>query len=223
MVAVATGSSFEETPMGTAAIPPWRIKVHSFEACNCNTGCGCRFGGLPDYGSCEAMHAFEVIEGRYGGVELAGLRVVIAGKWPAAVFEGHGQAVLFVETSAPPDQVDAAWMIFSGQAGSRLWTWYASTFEVFEGPVRVPIEMTVNGRRSHVRIAEQLEVGLVPLRHRVSGAEREVHIVYPAGTGGFWDDGDIATTTTMRVNHGALTFQHPDRFAAYAVAEWSNQ
>jgi hypothetical protein len=156
-------------------------------------------------------------------VDLAGLRLVIAGKWPKAVFEGHGQAVLCAEASVPPDQVDAAGMIFSGQAGSRLWTWYASTFEVFEGPVRMPIEMAVNGRRSHVRIPETIEVGLAPLRHRVTGAEREVHIVYPLGTGGFWDDGNIATTTTMHVNHGALTFQHPDRFAAYAVAEWTNQ
>jgi hypothetical protein len=48
-------------------------------------------------------------------------------------------------------------------------------------------------------------------------------MVYPAGTGGFWDDGDIATTTTMRVNHGTLACQPSDRWAAYAVAAWTNQ
>jgi hypothetical protein len=125
------------------------------------------------------MHAFEVIEGRYGRVDLAGVRVVIAGKKA-----------------------------------------------VFEGPLRVPIEMPVKGRRSHVRIPEKLEVDLVPLRHRVSQAEREVHevhMVYPAGTGGFGDDGDIAMTTTMRVNHGILACQPPDRWVAYAMAAWTNQ
>jgi hypothetical protein len=33
---------------------------------------------------------------------------------------------------------------------------------VFEGPLRMPIEMPVKRRRSHVRIPEKLEVGLVP-------------------------------------------------------------
>ena len=124
------------------------------------------------------MQAFEVIEGRYRRVDLAGVRVVIAGIWPKAVVEG---------------------------------------------PLRVPVEMPVKRRRSHVRIPEKLEVGLVPLRHRVSRAEREVLMVYPAGTGGFWDDGDIATTTTMRVNHGTLACQPPDRWAASAVAAWAHQ
>jgi hypothetical protein len=48
-------------------------------------------------------------------------------------------------------------------------------------------------------------------------------MVYPAGTGGFWNDGDIVTTTTMRVNHGTLACQPSDRWAAYAVAAWTNQ
>jgi hypothetical protein len=34
-------------------------------------------------------------------------------------------------------------------------------------------------------------------------------MVYPAGTGGFGDEGDIATTTTRRVNHGTLACQPP--------------
>ena len=74
-----------------------------------------------------------------------------------------------------------------------------------------------------MRIPEKLEVDLVPLRHRVSQAEREALMVYPAGTGGFGDEGDIATTTTMRLNHGTLACQPPDRWAAYAVAAWTNQ
>jgi hypothetical protein len=48
-------------------------------------------------------------------------------------------------------------------------------------------------------------------------------MVYPAGTGGFGDEGDIATTTTRRVNHGTLACQPPDRWAASAVAAWSYQ
>jgi len=209
----------------TEATPqiPWRLKVHNIEGCNCNTGCGCRFGGHPDYGLCEAMHGFEIIEGHYDDVDLTGVRAVLAGKWPKAVHEGHGHAVLFVDAAARPDQVAAVESIFRGQAGGMPWAWYATTFDVFEGPILLPIEMTVNGRRSSVRIPGILDMHLTPLTHPRTGAEKEVHIVFPHGGGGFGNDLNVATTAAMRIAHGALTFQHPGQFAAHAVVEWTNQ
>ncbi len=41
---------------------PWRLKVHNMEACNCSNGCGCQFNGFPDYGKCEAIVGYEVID-----------------------------------------------------------------------------------------------------------------------------------------------------------------
>jgi len=41
-------------------------------------------GGLMT-GPCEAMHGFEGLEGSYGRVDRAGVRMVIAGEWPKAV------------------------------------------------------------------------------------------------------------------------------------------
>ena len=49
-----------------------------------------------------------------------------------------------------------------------------------------------------------------------------MHVVYPKG-GFIWNDGDVGTTSTMRINHGELNFQYPGKRAAYAVAEWTNQ
>ena len=60
------------------------------------------------------------------------------------------------------------------------------------------------------------------LKDAVSGEEKEVHIVYPKG-GFVWNDGSIGTTTTMSINHEDFHFQYPGWFAAYAVAEWTNQ
>jgi hypothetical protein len=45
-----------------------------------------------------------------------------------------------------------------------------------------------------------------------------------APEGGFlWSDGDVCTTATMRIDHGGLRYHYPGKWAAYAVAEWTNQ
>ncbi|GIX48588.1 MAG: hypothetical protein KatS3mg131_2799 [Candidatus Tectimicrobiota bacterium] len=207
-----------ETPTRT----PWRLKVHNLEACNCSNGCGCQFNGFPDYGGCEAIIGYEVIAGHYGNVDLSGVRAVFAGKWPGAIHEGHGQGVLFIDAAARPEQVEGLAKIFSGQAGGMPWEALAATLDTVEGPLLKPIAMTVDGRRSHFAIAGVLEVAMTSLINPVSGEESEVHIVYPKG-GFLWNDGDVGTTSTMRIDHGALRFQYPGKWAAYAVAEWSNQ
>jgi hypothetical protein len=81
---------------------PWRLKVHNLEACNCSNGCGCQFNGFPDYGGCEAIVGYEVIEGHYGTVDLTGVRAVFGGKWPKAIHEGNGTGVLFIDVAAHP-------------------------------------------------------------------------------------------------------------------------
>ncbi len=108
---------------------PYSIKVHHLESCNCNHGCGCQFEGYPDYGKCEALFGFEAIEGHYGDTDLTGTRVVIGVKWPKAIHEGHGQAVMLIDESATPEQVQGLAMIFSGQAGGMPWEAIGGTLD----------------------------------------------------------------------------------------------
>ena len=206
----------------TATRTPYRIKVHNLESCNCNHGCGCQFGGFPDYGGCEAIIGYEIIEGNYGDVDLAGVRLVVGAKWPKAIHEGHGQAVMFVDETASPEQVEGVAMIFSGQAGGMPWEALATTLDSVEGPILKPIEMTINGTHSSFRIPGVLEVNMTPLIDPVSGEEKEVHIVYPKG-GFLWDDGDICTTETMQIDYGNIKFQYPGKFSDHAIPEWTNQ
>ena len=56
----------------------------------------------------------------------------------------------------------------------------------------------------------------------MSGQEKEVHIVYPKG-GFFWNDAKIATTETMRAQHGDFRLEWPIRYAAAAEVNWTNQ
>lgn len=201
---------------------PYRISVHFLETCNCDPGCNCNFGGFPDRGFCQGLIGMQIIEGSYGTVDLTGVKAVMAAQWPKAIHEGHGQGVLFIDELARPAQVEGLAAILSGKAGGLPWEVLATTLGSTEGPVLKPIEMTIDGRRSCFRIPGILEASLTPLKNPVTGEENEVHIIFPKG-GLIWNDAEAATTETMRIRHGGITFEHPRQSAFYAVAEWTNQ
>jgi hypothetical protein len=201
---------------------PFRVKADSVEACNCQHGCNCQFVGFPNEGKCEFIAAYEVKDGKFGGVSLNGVRAVVAAKYPKAIHEGHGHVLLYMDEKATDEQVNALATIFSGQMGGMPWEALAGTIERIEGPIRRPIEMRMNGIRTEVRVPGELELRLTPLRDSVSGKEKEVHIVYPKG-GFFWNDGNIATTETMRVQHEHFRLEWPNRYAAAAEVNWTNQ
>jgi hypothetical protein len=201
---------------------PYRLKADSVEACNCRHGCNCQFGGTPNEGKCEMILGYEVKDGYFGKVSLKGLRAVIAGKYPKAIHEGHGHIVLFVDEKASQEQVDAFTTIVSGKMGGMPWEALAATVEKFDGPIRKSIQIDVAKEKSRVRVADAIDLQLTPLKDPVSGEAKEVHIVYPKG-GFFWKDAAIATTSTMHVQHGDFKIEWPDRYAAAAEVNWSNQ
>jgi hypothetical protein len=200
----------------------YRVKAESVEACNCQHGCNCQFGGFPNEGKCEFIVGYDVKDGHLGKVSLNGLRAVVAAKYPKAIHEGHGHVVLFVDEKAPQDQVDAFATILSGKMGGMPWEALAGTVERFDGPIRKPVQIDVAKEKSRVRVSDAIDVQLTPLKDPVSGAEKEVHIVYPKG-GFLWNDGAIATTSTMRVKHGDFHIEWPNRYAAAAEVNWTNQ
>jgi hypothetical protein len=200
----------------------YRVKAESIEACNCQHGCNCQFAGYPNEGKCEFIVGYEVKDGRFGNVSLKGVRAVVAAKYPKAIHEGHGHVVLFVDDKASQEQVNALTTILSGKMGGMPWEALAGTIEHFDGPIRKPVEITISGERSQLRVPGAVELRLTPLRDAVSGQDKEVHIVYPKG-GFFWNDAKMATTETMRVEHGNFRMEWPNRYAAAAEVNWTNQ
>ena len=201
---------------------PYRITVHNIEACNCDTHCGCQFGGFPNLGGCEALIGGEVKEGKYGDVDLKGVRYIIACMYPKAIHEGNGKVAVFIDQKASEKQTEAMTTILSGQAGGMPWEALAGTIAELQGPVLQPIDMQVNGPRSGYKIPGILEMQQTPMRDAVSGKEKEVQIVYPNG-GFFWNTGNIATTSVLEVNYGPVRFKHGGGFASYSTPTWTNQ
>lgn len=150
------------------------------------------------------------------------MKVVPAINWPKAIHEGNGAAAIFIDESASQDQVNGIATILTGQAGGMPWELLATTLTSLDGPHLKSIKMDVNGRNSGFSIDGILEAKLTPLINPVTGEENEVHIVFPGG-GLIWDDGDTATTSVMKVDHGDIKFDYTGQSAFFAPIEWTNQ
>jgi hypothetical protein len=209
-------------PADAATPTAYRVKADSVEACNCKHGCNCQFAGFPNEGKCEFIIGYAVKDGRFGNLSLDGVRAVVAAKYPNAIHEGNGHVVLFIDEKATPQQADALVSILSGKMGGMPWEALAGTIERFDGPIRKPVEIHVNGERSTVRVQDAIDLSLMPLKDPITGEDKQVHIVYPKG-GFFWNDAAVATTKTMRASHGDLHLEWPGRYASAAEVNWTNQ
>jgi hypothetical protein len=209
-------------PSTAAERTMFRVKADSVEACNCSHGCNCQFAGFPNEGKCEFIIGYQVTEGRFGDVDLKGMRAAVAAKYPGAIHEGNGHVVLFIDDNASQAQADAFLAILSGNMGGMPWEALAGTIGKFDGPFRNPVEITVAGEHSRVRVPGHIDLQLTPLRDPITGQDKEVHIVYPKG-GFFWNDAAIATTAVMRAEHGDLKLEWPNKYASAAEVNWTNQ
>jgi hypothetical protein len=91
----AADSASAKTPS-----PSWRIAGDLSEACSCSVPCTCNFGEGPSPAhTCWALFSLDIKKGRYGKVNLAGLRM--AG---AAAPKGF---VIYLDDRAMPEQAEA--------------------------------------------------------------------------------------------------------------------
>lgn len=109
--------------------------------------------------------------------------------------------------------------IFSGRAeGNGAFALFAGTMARIEEPAFVPIEMSVDGRRSAFRIPSICEVALTPHTDPGSGAVEDVRVHLPKGF--IWRTAQAARTFVMKLlGPGPLSFDHSGKNAFYARLE----
>ncbi|MGH9377321.1 MAG: DUF1326 domain-containing protein [Terriglobia bacterium] len=78
----------------------WSIKGELSEACTCQVPCGCNFHQGPSpHHYCWSLASFQIDKGHYGGVDLAGLRLVRA--------HGGKSIVWYIDGRATAQQAEA--------------------------------------------------------------------------------------------------------------------
>ncbi len=175
--------------MTTQAATKWTLTGKGYEFCNCNPGCTCNFAGFPSSsdGSCKALIANRIDEGRFGDIDMSGVTAVAIIDWPKAIHEGNGRAVFVVSPSVTDAQVNALAQIYTGQVGGMPWEILGSTFTI-AGLVKAEIRLDDQGIHSGVSIPGVGEARGTTLKNPVTGEDNRVKIALD--TGFIWKDGD---------------------------------
>jgi len=139
-------------PSDLASYLPWRISGSYLEACNCEAICPCRriggrAGGRSTYGVCLGSLSWQILEGDAGGVDLAGMRTVLANMYDDDEEGSPWSFVLYVDERADERQREALEGIFLGRLGGTPelqfpWVWKPS---LLVGVRHVAIEVRDDG------------------------------------------------------------------------------
>jgi hypothetical protein len=167
----------------------WSLSGTGYEYCNCNPGCTCNFSGFPSSsdGSCKALVANVIREGRCGAVDLAGVTAVAIIDWPHAIHDGNGRAVFVVAPETTDDQIGALSQIYTGALGGMPWEILGTTYEV-AGLVKAAINISEAGIDSALEIEGVGQAQGRAMRNPVTDEPHEAHITLPDGF--IWTDGN---------------------------------
>jgi hypothetical protein len=134
----------------------WKVAGSYFEVCNCEAICPCRRSGggksgRPEYETCDFALSWWIKQGHAGEIELAGLRVVMAGRWETKP-GNPWHVTLYVDDRATEAQHEALTAVFLGRAGGIPGKAYAANI------VEVHAVRSAGIALDHTRAREEIDV-----------------------------------------------------------------
>jgi hypothetical protein len=137
----------------------WAIEGEYLEACSCRYLCPCVTSNATARASedfCKFAMTYRIDRGRYGGLDLAGVKFAVIAQSKAVMADGGWIVGLIVDSGASTEQADAVAAIASGTAGGPL-AMLAPLIGEFRGVERHPIRFALDGHRRAVEIPGVLE------------------------------------------------------------------
>lgn len=128
----------------------WRLTGPEINTCNCNWGCPCQFNALPSHGNCDAVMGMRIDRGYFGEVSLDGVKWAGVYRWPRAIHEGNGEAMVVIDHAVTDRQRSALLTILAGketEPGATIFNVFAATFTKVHRPVIKPIAFEVDIER----------------------------------------------------------------------------
>lgn len=199
---------------------PWALRGTGYEFCNCDFGCGCNFGGVPnsDDGSCRALVGMHIATGHCGDVDLAGVKCAAVVHWPKAIHDGNGKCVFVVDLATSDAQIEALSQICTGQLGGLPWEILGTTFEVI-GLEKTGISIEGEGLNSVFRAEGIAEGRGAGFKNPVTGEDHLVNVDLPDGF--IWTRGHCGEGT-FNAKAGGLSLNFKKTNWILYEFDWSN-
>lgn len=197
----------------------WSLRGQVLIACNCDWGCPCNFNARPTTGKCEGGWTWHIDKGVFGDVKLDGLNFSVYAKWPGAIHDGNGEALLLVDERADQTQRTAIQTLLAGKDGGP-WEVFGWTWPKVHGPYTATYAFAIDGTRTTLTCGDYVDVACGPIRNPVTGAEAHPGVILPEGT--ILKRADLGTTTQFRVNRG-IEFDHSGKYMALGPFEYRSK
>ena len=188
----------------------WKLSGTVLIACNCDWGCPCNFNAPPSHGFCEGGWSWLIERGQVRDVPLDGLGVSLFAKWPAAIHDGGGQAVAFVDEQSDDAQRDALTRLVRGELGGP-WGLFINTYTL-KGPYPAAHRFNAAEQHSRIEIGDAVRIEMEPIRNPVSGAEAHPEVVLPEGI--VLKRAALAASRRFELKH-EIAYDHSGKYTAY--------
>lgn len=203
---------------GTTAIPAsWWARGLLFENCNCQTVCPghVHFSQLCTHERCVGYWAIRFDEGRFGPVDLAGVRTVIGYDSPRHMVDGDWIQTLIVDDGASPEQRDAIEAILDGRAGGP-WAKLAP-FVGTRVPTRsLPIRIDGADAVKRIEIDGVGESTVTPIR----GRDRSKPVTFTNMFNQIHATEQVVATGETRYDDGTVVVVTEGTHGLYSSFEW---
>lgn len=202
----------------------WWIKGREFANCNCSYGCPCQFNALPTLNFCQAVAGFQFEEGRFGDVDLSGVRAAEIYAWPGPVHEGNGKMQIIVDERASKAQREAMLKIMKGEETepmATMWSVYTAMCSTVLDPLIKPIELEIDveGRIGRIKVPGVFESRGEPIRNPVTGEPHRARIDLPHGFE--YEIAEVGSGTTKST--GEIKLELENSYAQFAHFHLSNK
>jgi hypothetical protein len=189
----------------------WMMKGQVVIACNCDYGCPCNVNGRPTTGKCEGGWTWSIEKGAFGDVALDGLAIGQYANWPAAIHEGDGVAVSFIDERANDSQREALATLLDGHAGGP-WAIFRGTYRELHGPRFVRYAVDAAAKLPKVVANGAVDVEMRYILNPVTGETIHPSLVLPEGL--IVKEAQLTATARFNVKDEHVRFDHSGRYGA---------
>lgn len=202
------------------AAEPWHLKGELALSCNCTVFCPCVLSlgqHTPTEGYCQTWAGVRIDDGRFGDVDLTGVKFGFMADIPGRLARGNWTVALFVDDTATAQAVKAITWIMTGRAGgsTALLKILAGSFL---GVRQIPITYDIVGETRVVKIEKIVDGAITPIKGKDQG-----NVVIRNSEYWIAPDITVARAEKSRFRLFGRNWNFEGRSAEICKLDWSNR
>ena len=168
------------------------------------------------YERCKGYWAVRIDAGTFGGIPLAGTRVVLAFDTPQRMIDGGWVQTIIIDEAASPEQREALEALFTGRAGGP-WEKLASFVATRQPTEFRPIEFVDEGQTKRASIVDRLKTVVTQIR----GRDRSKPVLFENIFNQIHAPKQVIALGDSEYDDGVVRFRNAGSHGLFSMFEWT--